>query len=106
MVRGLATRNERTSLALPRHGWCTSREGSGLGLSAATDLAGRAAGPTRSRGSGRTHLRKNGKSFTEEASTSVPNVTEYYIQVTLHSSYDILRSVEGLMVFSRYRDLS
>ena len=41
-----------------------------------------------------------------EATTFAPNVTECYIQVTLHSFDGILRSGKISMVFSGYGDLS
>jgi len=63
-------------------------------------------GPTWSRDSGRTRLRKEkGRSLTE-ATAFVPNVTECYIQVTLRCFSGILRSGKVLMVFFGYGDLS
>jgi hypothetical protein len=58
-----------------------------------------------SRGSGHTHLKnKKGRSLTE-ATPFAPNLTECYMQVTLHRLDGILRSCKILMVFSGYGDL-
>ena len=54
---------------------------------------------------GSEHMKEKGTSLTE-AMAFAPNVTECYIQVTLHSFDGILRSGKISMVFSGYGDLS